>query len=446
MGGEADCAPPPRWLILAVMHAPPASARPARAVRLPDLRRLGLMAVLGFSSGLPWALSGPTLRLWMASEHVALGLIGLTANIGLAYLLKFLWAPFFDEARPPFLGRRRGWLIAVQLVLAAAIAALAISDPARHVWLTLGLGALVAFCSASQDIIIDAWRIESFAPRLQGAALACEVWGWRVAFLVSNAGVIALSVKTGWHVAVGLMAVLALLGPLAALLAPEPAVTRAPHPAGIAARFAQAVREPLQEFLTRRGALVIIAFIVLFRLGGALGATMLGPYYLSLGFNRGAIAVASGPIALFCGLAGTGLGAVLVMRAGVGRALLFTALLQMAALCLYPLLGLFPHLPHILMIIAAVEAFTDAFSDTAFLTYLSGLCHKEHTATQYALLSSLAPLALHTVAGVSGFLAAWAGFIHFFTLAAAAALPGVALLAVILRRYPPAERPKPAIL
>lgn len=406
----------------------------------PDLGRLGLMAVLGFSSGLPWALSGPTLRLWMASEHVALGLIGLTANIGLAYLLKFVWAPFFDEAKPLFLGRRRGWLITVQIALVLSILALAVSDPARHVWLTLGLGAVVAFCSASQDIIIDAWRIESFAPRLQGAALACEVWGWRVAFLVSNAGVIALSVKTGWHVAVGLMALLALLGPVAALFAPEPNVTREAQPAGIGARFAQAVREPLQEFLTRRGALVVIAFIIVFRLGGALGATMLGPFYLSLGYNRALIAVASGPISLFCGLAGTGLGALLVMRLGVGRALLLTALLQVGALCLYPLLGLFPHFPHILLIISAVEAFTDAFSDTAFLSYLSGLCHPEHTATQYALLSSLAPLALHTIAGLSGFLAAQMGFIAFFVLAAGAALPGILLLLMILRFYPPAEK------
>lgn len=398
------------------------------------------MAALGFSSGLPWALSGPTLRLWMASEHVGLGLIGLTANIGLAYLLKFVWAPVFDEMRPLFLGRRRGWLIPVQLALALAILAEACSDPASNVALTLGLGALVAFCSASQDIIIDAWRIESFAPRLQGVALAGEVWGWRVAFLVSNAGVIALSIKTGWHVAVGLMALLALLGPIAAYFAPEPEVAREATGGGMGARFAVAVREPLTEFLSRRGAAVAIAFILLFRFGGALGATMLAPFYTSLGFNRAAIAVASGPISLFCGLAGTALGAVLVARLGVGRALLFTALLQVAALCLYPVLGLFPHLPHILLVISAVEAFTDAFSDTAFLSYMSGLCHPEHTATQYALLSSLAPLALHTVAGASGFLAAKIGFIPFFITAACAAVPGILLLLVILRFYPPAER------
>jgi PAT family beta-lactamase induction signal transducer AmpG len=418
----------------------PAPERAALTRR--DIWNLGLMTMLGFSSGLPWALSGPTLRMWMATEHIGLGVIGLTANIGLAYLLKFVWAPVFDELKPLFFQRRRGWLITVQLALAAAIAAEAMSDPATNAGLTLGLGALVAFLSASQDIIIDAWRIESFAPRLQGAALAGEIWGWRVAFLLSNAGVIALSVKIGWHMAMLLMAVLALIGPVAALLAREPKVVREVVPAGIGARFAVAVREPFIEFLSRRGAVIVVGFILLFRLGGALGATMLAPYYTHLGFDRATIAVANGPISLMFGLAGTALGAVLVARVGVGRALLFTALLQVAALAMYPVLGLFPHAPHILVIISALESFTDAFSDTAFLSYLSGLCDPEHTATQYALLSSLAPLALHTVAGLSGFVAADIGFVPFYVMSAFAALPGVLLLLVILRFYPPAEKKK----
>jgi PAT family beta-lactamase induction signal transducer AmpG len=395
------------------------------------------MAVLGFSSGLPWALSGPTLRYWMASGHLPLALIGLTANIGLAYLLKFIWAPMFDELRPLFLGRRRGWLITAQLALIAAILLLATANPAQRPALTLAAGALVAFCSASQDIVIDAWRIESLAPHLQGAALACEVWGWRVAYLVSNAGVIALSIKTGWPVAVGLMAPLMLPGLIAAWLVAEPDVTRETRQTTLRARLSQAVAEPLSEFLQRRGAVLILAFIILFRLGGALGAPMLAPFYTGLGFDRAAIAIANGPLSLILGIAGTGLGGLLVMRLGVGRALLLTALLQVAALCLYPLLALFPHAPHILLIIAGVEAFTDAFSDTAFLSYLSCLCAPEHTATQYALFSSLAPLALHTVAGASGIIAQHTGFFIFYCLAALAALPGIMLLALILKFHPP---------
>ena len=206
---------------------------------------------------------------------------------------------------------------------------------------------------------------------------------------------------------------------------------------GFAARFAEAVRAPLAEFLSRRGALVIIAFIILFRLGEALAGVMLAPYYTFLGFNRAAIAIANGPISLGATLLGAALGGVLVARFGVGRALLATALFQTAALLMYPALGLFPGEPHMLVATSALESFAEGFADAAFLTYLSGLCDPDHTATQYALLSSLAPLALRTIGGFSGFMAAYMGFIPFFVLSAFAALPAMALMLVILRYYPP---------
>ncbi len=378
--------------------------------------------------------------MWLASAHLSLGVIGLTANIGLAYTLKFLWAPVFDEVRPLFWGRRRGWLILVQLALVAAIAGLAVSDPVFSVATTLGFGAVLAFVSASQDILIDAWRIETFAPRLQGAALAGYIWGYRAALLLSGAGVIALSVKTGWHVAILLMAGLALVGPVATFLADEPVLAGVPGARGFAARFAEAVKAPLLEFLSRRGALVIIAFIVLFRLGEALAGVMLAPYYTFLGFDRAAIALANGPISLAATLAGAALGGLLVARIGVGKALLVTALFQTAALLMYPALGLFPGQPPMLVATSALESFAEGFADAAFLTYLSGLCNKAFTATQYALLSSLAPLALRTIGGLSGFMAAAMGFVPFFVMSAFAALPAMGLMFVILRFYPPEDR------
>jgi MFS transporter, PAT family, beta-lactamase induction signal transducer AmpG len=378
--------------------------------------------------------------MWLSSDHLGLGVIGLTANIGLAYTLKFLWAPVFDEVKPLFLGRRRGWLLIVQAALFLCIAALALSDPVAHVGVTLVLGAVLAFVSASQDILIDAWRIETFAPRAQGTALAGYVWGYRAALLISGAGVIALSVKTGWHQAILLVAALSLAGPVATLLTAEPEVARVVMPSGFAARFTQAVRAPLAEFLSRRGAAVIIAFIILFRLGEALAGVMLPPYYTSLGFNRAAIAVANGPVSLAAVLAGAALGGMLVARIGVGRALLVTALFQTAALLMYPALGLFPGEPHMLVATSALESFAEGFADAAFLTYLSGLCNPEYTATQYALLSSLAPLALRTIGGLSGFMAGAMGFIPFFIMSAFAALPAMALMLVILRYYPPADR------
>jgi PAT family beta-lactamase induction signal transducer AmpG len=406
-------------------------------------RLLAIMTMLGFSSGLPLALSGFTLRMWLATEHLGLGVIGLTANIGLAYSLKFLWAPVFDELAPPFglhlLGKRRGWLLLVQTLLAVCIAALGLSDPDHGVAATLIIGACLAFISASQDILIDAWRIETFVPRLQGAALAGYVWGYRGALLISGAGVIAWSSRIGWHLAILAMAGLALLGPLMTLAAPEPA--RAAHeiPSGFAARFADAVRAPLQEFLSRRGAVVIIAFIILFRLGEALAGVMLAPYYTYLGFNRVTIAVANGPISLAAVLVGAALGGWLVARIGVGKALLVTGFFQTLALLMYPALGLFPGEPHMLVATSALESFAEGFADAAFLTYLSGLCNTAFTATQYALLSSLAPLALRTLGGLSGFIAAATGFIPFFIITSFAAVPAMALMLVILKFYPPPD-------
>ncbi len=403
------------------------------------VRNLGLITALGFASGLPLALSGFTLRMWLSSAHLGLGIIGLTANIGLAYSLKFLWAPVFDELKPPFLGRRRGWLLIVQLALILAIIGLAVSDPSRSIATTLAFGALLAFISASQDILIDAWRIETFALDEQGVALAGYVWGYRAALLISGAGVIALSLKTGWHEAILLMAALAAIGPIATLFAAEPAVNITGHKGGFATRFTEAVIFPLREFLSRRGAPVIIAFIILFRLGEALGGVMLAPYYTSLGFNRAVIAIANGPISLAATLAGAALGGLLVARIGVGKALLVTAFFQTAALLMYPALGLFPGQPHMLIATSVLESFAEGFADAAFLTYLSGLCNKQFTATQYALLSSLAPLALRTIGGLSGFIASAIGFIPFFILSAFAALPAMVLMLFILKYYPPAD-------
>jgi PAT family beta-lactamase induction signal transducer AmpG len=191
--------------------------------------------------------------------------------------------------------------------------------------------------------------------------------------------------------------------------------------------------------LSRRGAWVIIAFIILFRLGEALAGVMLAPYYTFLGFNRAAIAIANGPIALAATLAGAALGGLLVARIGVGRALLITGLFQTSALLMYPLLGLFPGQPHMLVLTSVLESYAEGFADAAFLTYLSGLCNKEFTATQYALLSSLAPIALRTLGGLSGILAAEMGFVHFFILTTFAALPAMGLMIYILRVYPPVD-------
>ncbi len=425
--------------------SPPDSA-PARL--LAD-RRLWVMGALGFFSGLPLPLSGFTFRLWLSEGGVSLALIGLTANVGLAYSLKFLWAPILDRVRPPppfhRLGRRRGWLVPIQIALTLAAAALAFAHPAHAPGAAIAAAAGVAFCSASQDIVIDAWRIETFAPRAQGAAMAAYVWGYRVALLVSGAGVIAASKTLGWAGALGLMAGLMALAPLLTLAAPEPVLPRvAALVADRAGRFSAGLRGavlvPLRDLLARPGAPTILGFVALFKLGEAMAGVMTAPFYTHLGFDRAAIAVANGPLALACAFAGTALGGFLVARLGVGRALLATGWVQTLTMGMYLVLAASAGRAHVLVATVAIEAFAEGMADAAFITYLSGLCAPGYAATQYALLSSLAAIALRTVGGLSGFLAAATGWTAFYALAMFAALPAMGLMLRLLRRYPPAER------
>jgi len=415
-------------------------------------RRMWLMFAFGALSGLPLALSGFTLRQWLTEAHLSLALTGLTANIGLSYTLKFLWAPVMDHARAPFglarFGRRRGWLLAVQPPLALAAFALALSDATRAPFATIAAAAVIAFLSASQDIVIDAWRIETFPERLQGAANAAYVWGYRLAMLVSGAGVIAMAGTLGWRGALLPVAALLAAGPLVTLLAAEPAVAPAALRVapGLAGRLSAAVLDPLRDFLLRPGAWAILAYVATFKLGEALAGVMLAPFFHALGFNRAAVAAAIGPFSLAATIAGYATGAAAVARLGLPRSLILTGFFQMGAMAMYVWLALAPGDHVLLYATVVVEAFAEGVADAAFLTYLSSLCSAEHTATQYALLSSVAPLALRTVGGLSGFVAAAVGWPGFYTLAMFASLPAMLLMLLILRRWPSdAERATPGL-
>jgi PAT family beta-lactamase induction signal transducer AmpG len=404
--------------------------------------RLWMMAAYGFVAGLPLSLSTFTLRYWLSESGATLSVIGLTANIGLAYSLKFLWSPVFDQVRPPMLtrrlGRRRGWLAVIQPSLAVAAGVLALTNPAQSPAASIAAAALVAFLSASQDIAIDAWRIETFPQRQQGEALAAYVWGYRFALLTATTGVIWASGIAGWHVALLGIALLLLLGPVVTLLAPEPAADGAQMVEGgtSASRAKHAVIDPLLDFLTRPGAVMILAFVASFKLGEAMGGIMTAPFYRGLGFSRDAIA-GSGPFSLVATLAGITFGGWLVARIGVGRALLWTGSAQTLAMGMYEVLAHSPGQIPVLYLTVATEAFAQGMADAAFLTYLSGLCSRAFTATHYALLSSIPALAIHTIGGVSGVLAGAVGWVIFYAICTLAALPAMGLMVLLLRRYPP---------
>jgi len=414
--------------------------RLAAALR-PD-RPLLVMLLLGFSAGLPLPLTGFTLRQWFSEANVPLGAIGLTALIGLAYSLKFLWAPVLDHAPPllPSLGRRRGWLAPVQLLLAAAIAALALTDPARNATGTVAAAVAVAFLSATQDIAIDDFRIESLPLGRQGIGLAAYVWGYRIALLVANAGVLFSVERVGWRGAFLAMALLMSVGLATTLfLAREPRPPERAARSGIGAWLAAAVVAPVRDFLCRPGAWLILGFVALFKLGEALAGIMTAPFYRALGFAREEVAAVSGVFGLLATLAGVTLGGVLVAGVGTGRALVVTGLGQMLSNLMYVALAEAGRSLPLLWAQVGIENATDGLADAAFVAYLSGLTSTAFTATQYALLSSLASLPLRTVGGLSGYLAEAMGWTRFFLLTTAAALPGLAIMLVLLRRFPPAQ-------
>jgi PAT family beta-lactamase induction signal transducer AmpG len=404
-------------------------------------RRFLILLALGFSAGLPLPLTAFTLRQWMSESGVSLAAIGFTALIGLAYALKFLWAPVIDQVPPPFfrgLGRRRGWLASIQVPLAGAILALGLTDPASLPALTAGVAVGVAFLSASQDIVIDAYRIETLEEREQGYGLACYIWGYRVALLASNAGALTVAEFAGWPAAFAMCAVLVGVGLAAVLAGAEPA---APEPGRLrwVARLRRGVVEPFRDFTRREWWWLILAFVCLYKLGEALAGVMVAPLYRSLGFTRLEVAQVASVFGLAATLVGALAGGWLVARIGIRRALVITGLGQMLSNLMYVALAEAGHDIAMLYAQVGVENFTDGLADAAFVAYLSSLTSRAYTATQYALLSSLAAVPLRTFGAGSGVLAEALGWTAFFLLTTAAALPAMGLMLLLLWKLPPKE-------
>ncbi len=409
------------------------SAHPPHARRL-----LPLMLGYGFASGLPLPLCVFTLHQWFTTAGVSVQGIGLLALVGLPYTLKFLWSPVFDRAPPALVarfGRRRGWLLIVQPALAAGCAGLALTDPATMPWVTAAAALLLAFLSASQDVLIDAWRIEIFPESQQGNALAAYIWGYRTAMVVANAGVIWLAARIGWHAA--LLGVALLLASGAALTVVAPAPRSFPDRVrlpGVLAEFQVAVWHPLRDFLVRPAALEILAFVILFHLGKVFADGMAAPFYgYALGFTSSAVAGANFLPQLAGVFAGAACGGLLVARLGTARALLVAGCAQAASLGLYLALLAHPS-THMLFAKVGLEFFAGSAADAAFLTYVSSLCARAYTATQYALLSSLAALVFHTVGGLSGVAEQALGWQLFFIATMAASLPALGIMLHLHRR------------
>jgi MFS transporter, PAT family, beta-lactamase induction signal transducer AmpG len=400
---------------------------------------------MGFSSGLPLALTFATLSFRLAEIGVSRTAIGLFALVGLPYSVKFLWSPLIDRLAIPLLtshlGRRRSWALVIQPALAVSILALGLVDPRSAPGLTAVFALIVAFLSASQDIVIDAYRIELLHPEEQGAGAAATQWGYRFGMLAASAGALYAASLGGWRFSYGLMAALMLVGIVTVWFTPEPGgVAPANELPGatalgrVAAWLRGAVLAPFSDMLRRDEALAILAFVILYKFGDALAATMSNPLYVTLGFTKVELANIAKVYGFAASLAGLALGGVVVLRLGIMRALLVCGVLQMLSNLMYALQVSAGHNQLALALTIGVENLTGGMGSAAFVAYLSGLCNIAFTATQYALLSSLAAVGRTTLSASGGALADAFGWTPFFLLSTAACLPGLALLLWIMRR------------
>jgi MFS transporter, PAT family, beta-lactamase induction signal transducer AmpG len=412
--------------------------------------RVAVVLLLGFSAGLPLALSAETLRVWMADRGVDVGTIGLVSLASVPYTIKFLWAPIVDALQIPWLsarlGRRRAWLVATQLALMATIVWLGTRDPVTAP-LAVGVGALmVAFASATQDIVIDAFRVESLSVEEQAAGMAGYVAAYRIGMLASGAGVVVLTAWLEvrgvekvhvWPIAYGVAALLVLVGLLAVLFAREPAaLDPAAHKSDSLARVLRTARDAFADFLSRDAALAALAFVVLYKLCDALAGAMTAPFVLTgLGYDKATYAAIVKGLGLAALLIGGFAGGVVARALPLVTALWLGAILQMVSNLAFVWLWYQPPSAWALAVAMVLENFTGAIGTVIFVAYLSALCRNPlHTATQYALLTALASAGRTVFASGTGFVVDAIGWPAFFVATTLAALPALALLAWLQRR------------
>jgi len=386
-------------------------------------RRMLAVLCLGFASGLPLLLTVTLLQAWMQRAGVSLGDIGLFALVGLPYTLKFFWAPLFDRYRLPLLGRRRGWLAAVQIVLGLTIVALGQTDPVHHPWMVAAVALLVTFFSASQDIVIDAHRREILPDAELGLGSSLYVYGYRAGMLLASGGGLILADHVPFSTVYAVMGLAMAIGLGATLFAPEGV-----EPAGTPRTLRAAVVEPFMEYFARHDAWLVLLFILLYKLGDSMATTMTTPFYLQLGFSMTDIGAVVKLFGFWALLGGLFVGGLLMLRIGIYRALWVFGILQGASTALFALLAhIGASLPWLAVVISG-ENFSGGMGTAAYMAFMASLTDRKFTATQYALLSSLMGVPRVILSAPTGYMAGALGWSAFFTVCALIAIPGLLLL------------------
>ena len=403
-------------------------------------KRMLILLCLGISSGLPILLIGSTLSLWLKEVGVSLTAIGLFSWTLLPYKLKFLWAPIVDQVRIPGFPKRyslrQGWMWSTQIALGISLWMMSSFDPQVSLYSTAVMALIVAFFSATQDIVIDGYRVELLEADEQGAGAAVAVFGYRIGMIISGAGALYIAEFWSWQVSYKVMACCLSFGVIATFFAPDSQAS-VPRTSQIDTPFSQRILQgfiqPLRTLLMSRGSICFLAFIMLYRIGDALANKMQSPFLYEIGFSKIEIANVAKSFGLVASIVGVMLGGLCVKRWGILKTLWIGGCLQMISNFAWAVQAYYGHSISLLFAVESVYQITGGVGMTALAAYLSHLSHREYSATYYAILTAISGLLNMSLSSLSGWLAESTGWITYFNITALTAIPGLFLLAIMLR-------------
>ncbi|MBF0210663.1 MAG: AmpG family muropeptide MFS transporter [Desulfamplus sp.] len=394
-------------------------------------RKMVTALIMGFSSGVPLLLTISVLQAWMKQEGVDLTTIGIFSLVGIPYTLKFLWAPIFDRFTLPLLGRRKGWIVASQIFLIASIALLGFTSPSKSPWIVAFVAFFVAFFSASQDIVIDSYRREDLKDNELGLGSSMYIYGYRAGMLLASGGGLILADHIPFSMVYLIMAASLLPAVVATILSPEPVAV-----IGQPSTLSEAVIEPLKEYFSRDGAIVILLFILLYKIGDTMASAMTTSFYLDIGFTKTEIGAVVKLFGFWATLGGTFLGGVLMLRLRINRSLWIFGILQALSTACFAWLAVVGHNTILLSFVIAFENISSGMGTSAYVAFMASMTDRRFTATQYALLSSLMGIPRVVASAPTGFIAEHTGWAEFFIFCTVVAIPGIIFPFYINKKLP----------
>jgi PAT family beta-lactamase induction signal transducer AmpG len=393
------------------------------AIKIFFTRRMLVAFAMGCACGLPFDITKTLIKAWMSDQGVDLAVIGLFTLVGIPYTLKFIWAPLVDRFRIALFGRRRGWLLLFQILLMVSIIGLGAGSPKSSPWYVAIAAVLVAFFSASQDIVVDAYRREDLADEELGIGSSLYFYGYRIGMLIAGSGGLIMADHFSYFTVHCILAACLIPGLITTLLTPEPDT-----PFGMPSNYKEAIIDPFVEYFRRSGAVPMLLFILLYKLGDNIAAAIATPFYLDIGFTKTEIGAVAKLFGFWAVSAGGLIGGITILKLGINRSLWVFGVLQALSTAGFAVLAqLGNYLPALAGVIA-FENLSAGMGTAAFLAFMASITHKKFTATQYALLTSLMRVPDVVMGSLSGILAEALGWTKFFTFCALIAIPGLLML------------------